>query len=89
MLQKFEIRFRSWNVGSFCGRGKKACEQLREKRICAVYRKSDGEGKNLDLLVAEVGYKLWWSGDNDRIKEVGILVKEKLCKKVIEVQEKK
>ena len=35
------------------------------------------------MLVAEVG-----SGNNDGIGSVGILVKEKLCKKVVEVQRK-
>ena len=30
-LQKFKIRFGSWNVGSFCGRGTKVFEQLRER----------------------------------------------------------
>ena len=33
-------------------------------------------------------YKLLWSGNNDRIRGVGILVKEKLCEKVVEAQEK-
>ena len=33
-------------------------------------------------------YKLWWSGNNDGIGEVGILVKEELCKKVVEVRRK-
>ena len=32
-------------------------------------------------------YKLWWSGNNDGIGGVGILVKE-LCEKVVEVQRK-
>ena len=25
-LQEFELGFGSWNVGSFCGRGKEVCE---------------------------------------------------------------
>ena len=33
-------------------------------------------------------YKLWWSGNYDRIGGVGILFKEKLCKKVVEVRRK-
>ena len=33
-------------------------------------------------------YKLWWSGNNDRIGGVGILVKEELCKKAVEIRRK-
>ena len=33
-------------------------------------------------------YKLWWSGNNDGIGGVGILVKEGLCEKVLEVRRK-
>ena len=33
-------------------------------------------------------YKLWWSGNNDGIGRVGILMKEELCEKVVEVQRK-
>ena len=31
-------------------------------------------------------YKLWCSGNNDGIDGVGILVKEELCEKVVEIQ---
>ena len=31
-------------------------------------------------------YKLWWSGNRDGIGGVGILVKEELCEKVVEVR---
>ena len=30
-------------------------------------------------------YKLWWSGNSDGTGGVGILVKEELCEKVVEV----
>ena len=33
-------------------------------------------------------YKLWWSGNNDGMGVVGILVKEELCEKVVEVRRK-
>ena len=33
-------------------------------------------------------YKLWWCGNNDGIEGVGILVKEELCEKVVEVKKK-
>ena len=33
-------------------------------------------------------YKLWWSGNSDDTGGVGVLVKEELCEKVVEVQRK-
>ena len=33
-------------------------------------------------------YKLWWSGNYDGIGGAGILVKEELCKKVVEIERK-
>ena len=32
-LQKFEIRFESWNVGSFCGISTEVCGQLRKREV--------------------------------------------------------
>ena len=31
-------------------------------------------------------YKLWWSGNSDSTGGVGVLVKEELCEKVVEVR---
>ena len=31
-------------------------------------------------------YKLWWSGKGDGIGGVGVMVKEELCEKVVEVR---
>ena len=33
-------------------------------------------------------YKLWWSGNSDGTGGVGVLVKEELCEKVVEVRRK-
>ena len=33
-------------------------------------------------------YKLWWSGNSDGTGDVGVLVKEELCEKVVEVPSK-
>ena len=30
-------------------------------------------------------YKMWWSGKGDGVGGVGVMVKEELCKKVVEV----
>ena len=37
------------------------------------------------LLVMNGRYKLWWSGKGDGVGGVGVMVKEELCKKVVEV----
>ena len=31
-------------------------------------------------------YKLWWSGKGDGVGGVGVMVKEELCEKVVEVR---
>ena len=31
-------------------------------------------------------YKLWWSGKRDGVGGVGVMVKEELCEKVVEVR---
>ena len=33
-------------------------------------------------------YKFWWSGNSDGTGDVGVLVKEELCEKVMEVRRK-
>ena len=46
-LQKFEVRFGSWSVESFCGRDTEVCEQLRKRKIdmcCLQQRRWSGQG---------------------------------------------
>ena len=88
-LQKFEVRFGSWNVGSFCGRGTEVCEQLRKKKVdmCCL-REVGWRGQGARFVGCRGRrYKLWWSGNNDGIG-LQILVKKELCVKVVEVQRK-
>ena len=33
-------------------------------------------------------YKLWWSGKGDGVRGVGVMVKEELCKKMVEVSDR-
>ena len=90
MLQKFEVRFRSWNVGSFCGRVTEVCGPLRKREVdmCCV-QEVRWRGQEARFVGCRGRrYKLWWSGNNDGIEGVGILVKEELCEKVVEVQRK-
>ena len=55
-LQKFDVRFGSWNVGGFCGRGMEVCKQLRKRKVdMCCQQKVHGEGKKFEFLVAEVG----------------------------------
>ena len=89
-MQKFEVRFGSWNVGSFCGSGTEVCEQLRKKKVdmcCLQEERGRGQGARF-IGIRGSRYKLWWSRNNDGIEGVGILVIEELCKKVVEVRRK-
>ena len=77
-LQKFEVRFGSWNVVNFCGRGKEVCEQLKKRDvdICCL-QEVRWRGKEARFVGCRGRkYKLWWSGNIDGIGGVGILVKE-------------
>ena len=62
-------------------------EQLRKREVdmCRLQEvRWRGQGVRF-VGVRGRRYKLWWSGNNDRIGGVGILVKEELYEKVIEV----
>ena len=83
-LQKFVVRFKSWNVGGFCGRGAEVCELLRKREVDMSHLQDvrwRGQGARF-VGCRGRRYKLWWSGNNDGIGGVGILVKEELCEKV-------
>ena len=77
-LQKFEVRFGSWNVGSFCGRGTEVCDQLRTREVDMCYlQKIRWRGQGARFVGCRGRrYKLWWSENHDGIGGVGILVKE-------------
>ena len=81
-------RFASWNVGSMCKRGTEICEELRKRNIdvCGVQEvRFRGQGAR-SLGVKGRRYKLWWMGNEDGTGGVGIMVKEEICDKVIEVR---
>ena len=89
VLQKFEIKFGTWNVGSFCGRGTEVSEQLRKRKVdmcCLQEVRCRGQGARF-VGIRGRRYKLWWSGNNDGI-DVEILVKKELFIKVIKIQRK-
>ena len=62
-------------------------EELRKRKVdvcCLQEVRWKGEGARF-FGVKGRRYKLWWCG-NDKIGGVGILVKEELCEKVVEVR---
>ena len=62
------------------------CEQLRKGKVdmcCLQEVKWRGQGARF-VGCRGRRYKLCWSGNNDEIGDVGILVKEELCEKVVE-----
>ena len=52
--------------------------------MCVVHRRSDRESRMLGKKGRR--YKLWWSGKRDGVGGVGVMVKEELCEKVVEVR---
>ena len=69
-------------VGSFCGKGRELCEQLRKREVdmCCLHEvRWRGQGARF-VGCRGRRYKLWWFGNNDGIGGVGNLVKEKLRK---------
>ena len=88
MKKQIGVRFESWNVGSMCGRGTKVCEELRKRKVdvcCLQEVRWRGEGARF-FGVKGKRYKLWWCGNDDKTGGVGILVKEELCEKAVEVR---
>nr|XP_006813171.1 PREDICTED: uncharacterized protein LOC102806937 [Saccoglossus kowalevskii] len=86
--RRFRVRVGSWNVGSMRGKGVEICEELRNRRVdvCCVQEMSwRGEGARM-MGVEGRRYKLWWKGNNDELGGVGVLVKEELWEKVVEVR---
>ena len=85
-----EIRFGTLNVENLCGRKTEVCEELKKIKIdvCCM---QEVQWKNQGArFVGTSGrrYKLWWSGNDARSGGIGILVKEEISGKVVEVRRK-
>ena len=84
-----DMKARTLEVGSLCGRGVKVCEEKEEEGRCMRLTRSKVEEQRYSV---SGGFgqrnKLWWSGNSSGIGEVGILVKEELCEKVVDVRRK-
>jgi hypothetical protein len=82
-------RFGTWNVGSLSGRSGEVVDELCRRRVdvCAV-QDTRWKGEAAKFVGAKGRrYKLWWKGD-DRTGGVGVMVKEELMNKVVEVRRK-
>ncbi len=83
-------RFGTWNVGTLTGKSLEVADELWRRRVdvCALQetRWKGGAAK----FVGAVGrrYKLWWKGDDGGTGGVGVMVKEELAEKVLEVKRK-
>ena len=79
--------FGSFNIGSLNGKSMELCEELVKRKfgICCIQEvRWRGMGSK---FVGSSGrrFKLWWSGNEDKIGGVGILVREDLCMNVVEI----
>ena len=85
---RFGARFSTWNVGTMNKRGEEVCEELRRRRVdvcCVQEVRCKGQSAKF-LGVKGRRYKMWWSGNKEGTGGVGVMVKEELCEKVIEVR---
>ena len=66
------------------------CKELKKRKVdvCNLHEvRWKNEGTRF-FRVFRRRYKLWWSGNRSGIRGVGILVKEELCEKVVDVRRK-
>ena len=87
--ERLRVRFGTWNVGSMSGRGAEVCEELKKRSmdVCCLQEVRWREQGARFVGVKGRRYKLWWSGNSDVTRGVGVLVKE-LCEKAVEVRRK-
>ena len=76
-----EYRYYEWKRGD-------VCEKLRKKMIDVCYLQEVRWREQGSRMLGMKGriYKLWWSGKEDGVNGVGVLVKEELCEMVVEVR---
>ena len=80
-------RFGTWNVGTLTGKSYEVADELWRRRVdvCAV-QETRWKGKAAKLVGAKGRrYKLWWKGDGGS-GGVGVMMKEELAEKVLEVR---
>ena len=85
LYERIWVQVRMWNIGCLSGRGD-VYEELRKRMIdmcCLQEVRWRGQGARM-LGMNERKYKLWLSGNGDGVGGVGVIVKGKLCEKVLE-----
>ena len=82
------LRVGTWNLGSLSGRVVEVCEELRKRMIDVCCLKGVRWREQGARMMCTNGwrYKLWCSGNGVEVSGVGIMVKEELCEKVVEVR---
>ncbi|ESO01830.1 hypothetical protein HELRODRAFT_161001 [Helobdella robusta] len=80
-------RFGTWNVGTLTGRSLEVVEELQRRMVdVAALQEIRWKGEGTRFVGAKGGrYKLWWKGD-DGTRGVGVMVREELVEKVLEVR---
>ncbi|ESO01769.1 hypothetical protein HELRODRAFT_160929 [Helobdella robusta] len=80
-------RFGTWNVGTLTGRSLEVVEELQRRMVdVAALQEIRWKGEGTRFVGAKGGrYKLWWKGD-DGMGGVGVMVREELVEKVLEVR---
>ncbi|ESN95636.1 hypothetical protein HELRODRAFT_149394, partial [Helobdella robusta] len=80
-------RFGTWNVGTLTGRSLEVVEELQRRMVdVAALQEIRWKGEGTRFVGAKGGrYKLWWKGD-DGTGGVGVMVREELVEKVLEVR---
>ena len=66
------------------------CDKLMKRRVDVCCMKEVGWKSQGARFVGTSGprYKLWWSGNYVGSEEIGILVKDKICRNAAEVKRK-
>ncbi|ESO12089.1 hypothetical protein HELRODRAFT_158511 [Helobdella robusta] len=82
-------RFGTWNVDTLTGRSLEVVEELQRRMVdVAALQEIRWKGEGTRFVGAKGGrYKLWWKGD-DGAGGVGVMVREELVEKVLEVRRK-
>ena len=87
-MNSVKIRLWTWNIGTLNGIGVEICDELWKRNVdlcCSQEVRWRGCGARL-VGVQGRRYKLLWQGNNEGYGGVGVMVKEELYDKVIEVR---
>ena len=81
----YGVQLRKWNLGSLSGMGGEVCEELKKWMIDVCFLWEVGwRGQGARMIGRR--YKLWCSRKGDGVGGVGVMVKEELCEKGLEVR---